>query len=78
MQYDVKALSMDPRTGDITGAPRVERIDTATNDIFRDCEGPWDVEDHYEAFWNRLNSSWEHSFPSYKDKVLVLSVEAVA
>lgn len=37
------------------------------NVLFRDCMGPWDIEDRYEAFWNRLNASWETEFPEGKE-----------
>ncbi len=74
MKYAVTAMSVDPRTGTVTGQPRVEEIDTATNELFSGATGRWDVEDRYAAFWNRLNDSWENDFPPYKDKVVVLSV----
>lgn len=77
MQYDVKAMSINPESGEIVGEPRVERIDTATNQLFQGLTSPWEVEDQYHAFWNRLNDSWERDFPSYKDKVVVLSVTEV-
>lgn len=74
MKYVVTAMSVDPRTGEITGKPRVEVIDTKTNELFSRAIGPWEVEDRYAAFWNRLNDSWEDQFPKNKDKVVVLSV----
>lgn len=77
MQYDVKAFSIDPTTGEATSEPRVERIDTEENELFRGCSGPWEVEDIYAAYWNRLNDSWEHDFPVGKEKVVVVSVEQV-
>ena len=77
MLYDVTAISVDPTTGEPT-PPRTERIDTDTNQIFDGCDGLWDVEDRYQLFWNRLNESWEHSFPEGKNKVFVLSVQQVA
>ena len=54
-----------------------ETVDTATNVLFSGCKGPWDVEDTYEAFWNRLNDSWERHFPSGKERVKVLSVTEI-
>jgi hypothetical protein len=75
--YDVTAMSIDPRTGEAKSAPRSERVSSA-NSVFAGVTGPWDVEDRYHAFWNRLNDSWESSFPSYKDKVVVLSVKEVS
>jgi hypothetical protein len=45
-----------------TSEPRTERVDT-TNPIFAGATGPWDVEDRYNAFWNRLNDSWERHPP---------------
>ena len=78
MIYDVTAISVDPRTGEVTGEPRVEEIDTETNEIFADATGPWEIEDRYHEFWNRLNYSWERNFPEYKEKVLVISVVAQA
>lgn len=56
---------------------RREVIDTTTNVIFKNCRGPWDVEDAYEAFWNRLNPSWEREFPVGKERVKVVKVEEV-
>ena len=77
MIYDVTAFSIDAETGDATSEPRVERIDTEDNELFHGCSGPWDVEDTFSAFWNRLNESWEHDFPAGKEKVLVVSVKEV-
>ena len=39
-------------------ASRVEMIDTEANQLFDDCETEWEVEDMYEAFWNRLNDGY--------------------
>ena len=53
-------------------------IDTGDNELFHGCVGPWDVEDTYSAFWNRLNASWERDFPAANhDKVVVVSVVEV-
>ena len=53
----------------------VRVIDTATNELFADCEGAWDIEDRYEEFWNRLDDSWEWDFPAGKERVKVVRVE---
>jgi hypothetical protein len=72
-QYDVKAFSINAETGEATSEPRVERIDT-DNPIFAGCRGPWDVEDAYNVFWNRLNDPWEYEWPRGKEKVVIVSV----
>jgi hypothetical protein len=77
MLYDVTAIGLDPLTGDVVGGPRTERIDSDTNAVFRGCTGPWEIEDQYEAFWNRLDESWERKFPPGKEKVKVVRVEEV-
>jgi len=77
MKYDVLAIAVHPQTGRVTAGPRTERIDTESNELFEDCRGPWDVEDRYEAFWNRLNDSWEWDFPKGKEKVKVVRVDVV-
>ena len=74
MLYLVTAVSVDPTDPSTISEPRTEEIDTDTNELFFGATGPWDVEDRYEAFWNRLNDSWEHDFPSYKERVKVISV----
>lgn len=73
MKYAVTALTLDVVTGEKKSEPRVEVIDTVSNQLFRGCTGPWQVEDQYHAFWNRLNDSWETD-RSEADKVVVLSV----
>lgn len=75
-QFDVTAMSVNLDTGDTT-APRTERVNTGTNVLFRGLSTPWEVEDAYQHFWNRINPSWETDFPVGKDKVLVLRVEEV-
>ncbi len=75
--YDVKAIALNPRTGSVHGGRRVERIDTDTNELFSTCSSESEVEDTYEAFWNRLNQSWELHFPNDQDKVKVLTVTRV-
>ena len=77
MQYEVTAIGLDPQTGAVVAGPRTERIDPETNVLFQECKSPWDIEDAYEAFWNRLNNSWEWAFPRDKEKVKVLRVEQV-
>lgn len=75
MQFNVTAFSIDPTNGDVLSQPRVELIDTETNELFHGLYRPWEIEDQFTAFWNRLNPSWEHDFPSGKEKVVVVSVE---
>lgn len=75
MLYLVTAVSIDSDGG--ISAARDEKIDTDTNELFHGATGPWDVEDRYEAFWNRLNDSWEYDFPPYKEKVKVISVKPI-
>ena len=77
MQYDVTALALDPLTGAIVGPPRTERIDPDIDVFFEGCEGPWEIEDTYELYWNRANDTWEWAFPRGKEKVKVLRVEQV-
>jgi len=74
MLYTVKAMVVDPTTGERIAGPRDEVIDTDTNELFVDAGGRWDVEDMYMAFWNRLNPSQEHEPP---ERVVVLSVTEV-
>lgn len=83
MRYEVTAVCvldghvmMNLKNRDAEGR-RVEVIDTETNVLFEACSGPWAVEDMYEAFWNRLNDSWERSFPAGKERVKVLQVKEV-
>lgn len=76
MIYDVTAMAVNPETGEVLGV-RTESIDTETNELFHMASSPWEVEDIYERFWNRLNDSWEYDFPSGKEKVKVISVAEV-
>jgi hypothetical protein len=76
VKFVVTALAINPTTGEVVAGPREEVIDTATNELFGHCTGPWEVEDMYESFWNRLNDSWEKNFPSDKQKVKVVNVKA--
>lgn len=73
-KYIVTAVSVDPRYPNTFSPSREEEIDTETNQLFASARGPWEVEDIYEAFWNRLNGSWEYDFPDDKEKVKVISV----
>ncbi len=75
--YDVTAIALNPDTGRVVAGPRVERIDTDTNELFTNCESEWDVEDVSEAFWNRLSDRWETDFPIGKDKVKLLTARRV-
>lgn len=72
--WDVLAVAVDPRDGTPLAEPRTERIEP-DNELFASATGPWDVEDRYLAFWNRLNDSWEHQLRD--EKVLVISVKEV-
>jgi hypothetical protein len=78
MQYDVTAIGLDPLTGDVVAPPRTERIDPETNSLFEGCSRPWEIEDAYEAYWNRINDTWEYEFPPGNEKVKVLRVVEVA
>jgi len=75
--YDVAAMALNPHTGLAVRGFRVERIDTDTNELFSTCLSEWDVEDTYEAFWNRLDDNWESAFPVGQGKVKVLTVTRV-
>jgi len=75
--YDVAATALNPHTGFAVSGFRVERIDTDTNELFGNCLSEWDVEDTYEAFWNRLDDNWESAFPVGQGKVKVLTVTRV-
>ena len=52
---------------------RDEIIDTEENTMFSDCLTPYEVEDRYETFWNRLNNNYENF-----EIVKVLDVRRVA
>jgi hypothetical protein len=75
--YDVTAIGLDPHTGSVVSGPRAERVDTDTYELFTMCTHEWEVEDTYEAFWNRLDKSWESNFPIGQAKVKVLTVKRV-
>jgi hypothetical protein len=52
---------------------RTETVNLDENILFNHCETIWDIEDKYEAFWNRLNkleSGWK---PQAIVKVLKVS-----
>ena len=51
---------------------RDEIVDTIENEVFKDCKNEYDVEDHYEYFWNRLNGGYKNS-----EIVKVLNVEKI-
>lgn len=74
MKYIVTAVAVDPKYPNTFSPAREEEIDTDTNELFNDARGPWDVEDAYVRFWNRLNPGWEYDFPDGKERVLVISV----
>jgi len=76
MIYVVTAVSVDPRYPNTFSEARTEEIDNETNELFYMASSPWEVEDVYESFWNRLNPSWEYDFPEHKEKVKVISVVA--
>jgi hypothetical protein len=73
VEYDVLAIAVSP-DGTPLAEPRTERVST-DNPIFAGARSPWDVEDRYHAFWNRLNDSWEYD--ERPEKVLVVSVTPV-
>lgn len=74
--YDVTAIAVDPEHPNLVSPARTERVDTGEV-LFTEATGPWDVEDAYERFWNRLNPSWEYDYPAGKEKVKVISVVEV-
>ena len=71
MIYTVNAVCLNVETGDVIAGPREELIDTATNELFAGCANAADVEDAYEAFWNRLNG-FTNRLPDGKVKVLTV------
>ncbi len=72
--FDVLAMSISTATGLRLAEPRTETV-TTENPLFAGATGPWDVEDRYLAFWNRLNDSWEQI--QRTSKVIVISVVEV-
>lgn len=69
-KYDVTARAFDRETGDVIGEERIERVDTATNELLKGVETIMDVKKQYEEFWNDLN-------PHSKEVVFVLRVRMV-
>ena len=69
-KYDITARAFDRETGNVVGEERVERINTANNDLFKSMETIMDVEKQYEEFWNDMN-------PHSKEIVFVSRVERV-
>lgn len=62
MKFDVISLSLN-QDGSVfykKGKPlvRIERIDTETNEIFKDSISEFIVKHQYEAFW-RLDREWK-------------------
>lgn len=55
MIYYVLAQSFNRQTGLPTAAPRVEEINTKTNELFKHCVNVLAVKKAYEGFWNELN-----------------------
>lgn len=76
MRFTVRAVALD-NDGNAVAPAREEEINTDTNVLFVGCTSPWEVEDRYESFWNRLNDHWEHRWPNDKEKVKVLSVNQI-
>jgi len=52
------------------GETRTEIIDLDENVLFQTAKDIWDIEDRYEAFWNRLNELGTGWKPSGIAKVL--------
>jgi len=76
MKYIVTAMCVHPVTGDIIAPAREESIDTEDNELFAECEHPWEVEDAYHSFWNRLNyRSADDAYRLHVGKVVVLNVK---
>ena len=46
-------------TGKLTGE---ELIDTSVNELFFGADTLYEVEDRYEAFWNRLNGGYNNRY----------------
>lgn len=77
MRYLIKAVTLDSRTGEVVHGSATDRfgvveseIDTATNPIFAECDGPWSVEDMFETYWNRLNERDEFERKSHIVKAI--------
>ena len=74
MKYTVTAICISRKTVNDNGIELPDKyeiqdqdlwhdeiIDTEKNEIFKDCKNEYDVEDHYEYFWNRLNGGYTNS-----------------
>ena len=74
-EVKVVSTSFDPDTleAENGGSQRTEIIDVETNALFKGCESIWDIEDTYEAFWNRLNRLGGGPKPPSIVKVLKVS-----
>lgn len=56
MKFDVTCNAFHPITGEpLVKRARTERIDTATNPLFKRCTTILEVMDAYQSFWNHLN-----------------------
>jgi hypothetical protein len=81
MRFLITAISFDADGNVMHGKAtdgqgrRTEEVDTEANPLFADCRGRWDVEDTYEAFWNRINNFWETDFPAGKGRAKVVKIE---
>ncbi len=74
MLFDVTAATFSHAGVPLGLGARTERIDTETNRLFNGLTTPWEIEDRYEDFWNRLNASWEDD---NRERVKVLSVRRI-
>lgn len=54
--------------------PRVEDVDTESNQLFADCKNIRDLEIQYEDFWNFLYSDTALHSPCEKVKVLTVQL----
>lgn len=64
-------------TPELLLGPQDDDVDPNTNEIYADCETAWDIEDRFEAFWNRIDlhaeKEWPHTHRG-EQKVKVLAV----
>ncbi len=74
MKFAIKAMAISTNGG-LLSVPGTEVIDTDENVLFMGLTGPWEIEDRYLSFWNRLNDSWENEIRP--EKIVVLSVAEV-
>jgi hypothetical protein len=71
MKFNVIAIGVDlTATPYLYTDPRVETIDTGTDELFAQCVSIRDVEVAYEALWNYGNGPDAVRDPSEKVKVL--------